>query len=408
MSGSGPKKAFLLCAGKGTRFRPHTLKLPKSLIPCLNLPLIAYNLYLCKMLNVKEWSANIYMHPLLLTPALQKWGEKAGLSSPMLSFEEELLGSAGGLLKVKDFLEKEEHFIYLNGDSCILPPSKEILEDFYQAHIQSKALVTFLVTPTNKTTDVLWVGADDQVYFYPLQGTQSPPLQGTPSPPLQGTQSPPLQGTQSPPLQGTQSPPLQGTQSPPLQGTQSPPLQGTPSPPLQGTQSPYCFSGLAVFSSRIFREIKASKGHIFKDVLDKKSLRPYLQIYPVPNLTLLDMNQVDTYLKAVKTLLLILEKEKNGKAEFLKDVLDCFSPGWDRFTGERFFSAMPLPSDLKNKLKHNFLFCGPRGQGLEKLSVEDFAVLGEGTAITQNLKMTGAVAGPKVVLHSDLKNQLVI
>ena len=376
MNENRPKKAFLLCAGKGTRFRPHTLKLPKSLIPCLNLPLIAYNLYLCKILNVKEWSANTYMHPQILKQGLQKWGEKAGLSPPMLSYEEELLGSAGGLLKVKDFLEKEEHFIYLNGDSFILPPSKEILENFYQAHVQSKALVTFLVTPTNKTTDVLWANSQHQVYFSPLpQGTQSPPLRGSLT-------------------QGA----LSESETPSTNK-----LVGK-----KGTPSPYCFSGLAVFSSRIFKEIKTPKGHIFKDVLDKKSLRPYLRIYSVPNLTLLDMNQANTYLKAVKTLLLILEKKEDGQRSFLKEVLDCFSPGWDRFTTERGFSAVPLPPQLKNKVKNHFLFCGSQVQGLEKLSVEDFAVLGENTVITQNLKMTRAVAGPGVCLSSNLNNKLVI
>ena len=93
---SFPLKGFLLCAGQGTRFYPHTYTLPKSLLPFLNIPLASYNLYLLKTLGVLDCAVNIHTHERILKEELKKRAEEIEWSSPVFSYEEQLLGSAGG------------------------------------------------------------------------------------------------------------------------------------------------------------------------------------------------------------------------------------------------------------------------------------------------------------------------
>ena len=243
-----PLRGFLLCAGKGTRFYPHTHVLPKVLLPFLNLPLSAYNLYLLKTLGVKKWAANIHAHSEILTDELNEQAKTADLSSPVLSYENSLLGSAGGLLKLKPFFEKEECFFYLNGDSFIWPESEESL-DFYQSHVESGALASFLVQTTNKTAGVIWANDKDQVESF---------------------------------------------------------LQK----PQKSNVKPYDFTGLALFSRSVLEEIKPGALHIFKDVLESENLKPHLRVHSVSSLEFLDMNQLDTYLQATRKALCFLQEKK--------------------------------------------------------------------------------------------------
>ena len=100
---SNSLSAFLLCAGKGTRFAPHTQILPKALLPFLNLPLVSYNLYLLKTLGVRKVAVNTHLHPDILVPKLTQQAEITGIKNLTFNHEEKLLGSAGGLYQFKSF-----------------------------------------------------------------------------------------------------------------------------------------------------------------------------------------------------------------------------------------------------------------------------------------------------------------
>lgn len=335
-----PLRGFLLCAGKGTRFYPHTHVLPKVLLPFLNLPLSSYNLYLLKTLGVKEWAANIHVHSEILTNELSKQAKTVGLSSPVVSYEKNLLGSAGGLLKLKPFFEREKYFFYLNGDSFIWPESEGSL-DFYQSHVESGALASFLVRPTNKTTGVIWANDKDQVESF---------------------------------------------------------LQK----PQKSNVKPYDFTGLALFSRPVLKEIKPGALHIFKDVLESEALKPHFRVHSVRSLELLDMNQLDTYLQATKKALCFLQ-EQDG---FLQKVLNCFSPRWNFYRGENYFSATEVKNPTMEKA--NILFCGEGVKGLEKLSVKKFSVLGNRSSVLFDVCMESSVLEAGVSLSKNLKNELVL
>ena len=337
-------KAFLLCAGAGTRFRPHTHIFPKVLLPFLNLPLVSYNLYLLKTLGVKNWAANTHLHPRVLEDKLKQQAGLVGINSPLVSHEQKLLGSAGGLLKLKNFFEKEKHFFYLNGDSFIWPEKQDSLTDFYLAHIESGALASFLVKPADKTQGVLWADDTDQIYSFLKK------------------------------------------------------------PAGRANIRAYDFSGLAIFSTRVFQEIKSPEVvHIFKDVLESSVLKTYLRIHSVPRLKLLDMNQLNTYLKNIKQVLYVL-RDKNSA--FLQETLNLCSPDWSRFHGENYFSVNKVKKPPENKT--DILFCGREVKFLEKLFVKNFAVLGDHSSIMSPVCMEGSVLGERVALNKNLQNELVL
>ncbi len=372
---------FLLCAGRGTRFEPHTRFLPKPLIPFLNLPLLAYNIYLLRMLGVKRLSVNVHAHPELLKSQLKKWAIKGKMDSLVLSHEEKLLGSAGGLLKLGSFFKVSEPFFYLNGDSFILWSGEESvkkslktkslpLKNFYLSHIKTGALASFLVRPEEPFKEPLFrrgfIWADREsgrVHSFARPAEEKKSLK------------------------------------------------------------PYDFSGLAIFSPEIFKEIKPSARHIFKDVLE--SLKKHCRVYPLSSLKLLDMNQLDTYLKATGEALSLLQREREEKAlghgSFLRKILNFYSPAWNLFEGENYFSATALDTLPEKK---NILFCGAKVKGLEQLLVKNFAVLGDHSSLNsssfqvesrlkknsldfQKIIMESSVLGEEMRLKNSLKNTLL-
>ena len=340
------KKAFLLCAGKATRFYPHSQILPKPLLPFLNLPLVLYNLNLLKMLGVNELVANTHVHPQLLGRSLKKLAKKAGLSLPLLSYEPKLLGSAGGLFKVKNFLETEEHFFYLNGDSFIWPEKKSQVLDFYSQHIKSQALVSFLVCPSKSQSQQV-----------KLQSQKAK--------------------------------------------SQSQHAKYIPTC-LKG----YDFSGLALFSKKIFNILKKQDFHIFHDVLCKPALEPYLRVHSVSNLMLLDMNHLKAYLNSTKKALHVLQK-KTPASLFLSKILDLYSPAWRCFDEGNCFSATRLESRL-TKSKKSILFCGKNVKGLKNLSFKGFAVIGDKACIAKPLCMDQSVLAHSITLKNPTTHKLII
>ena len=202
----------------------------------------------------------------------------------------------------------------------------------------------------------------------------------------------------------------------------------------------YDFSGLALFSRRIFKEIKPGAVHIFKDVLESEMLKPHLRVYSVSGLWLLDMNSLSSYLKGARTVLeqligpkgraqkkeLFGKKTPAGKQKdpapsaqteqklfggqnpnvFLKNVLDRFSPGWSAFQGDNYFSAVKVenpPPDRKS-----LLFCGQKVRGLEHLFLKDFAVLGDFSRLTMPLCIERAVVGPGALITRSLNSELYL
>lgn len=107
-------KAMVLAAGLGTRLRPLTGSISKPMAPIVNRPVMYHILRLLKKHGITEAVANLHYHPHAIT---NYFGRGQLLDVDLrYSLEAELLGTAGGVKKVQNFLGKET-FIVISGDA---------------------------------------------------------------------------------------------------------------------------------------------------------------------------------------------------------------------------------------------------------------------------------------------------
>lgn len=135
---------LLLCAGEGTRFRPHTLRLPKPALPFLGIPLACYSLSWSEELALKGLVANTYHLPAEIHHLLTEINH--GFSK--VSFSDEapsLMGSGGGIAKAAPSLQGHENFLVMNGDEVFLPQRPGFMKDALAAHQSEDRLATLFV-----------------------------------------------------------------------------------------------------------------------------------------------------------------------------------------------------------------------------------------------------------------------
>lgn len=112
-------KGFILAAGFGTRLRPITYTVPKPLVPLLNRPLIAWAVESFLEAGVDDLIVNLHHLPEPLEEYLTR--TYAGRVTFHFSREEEILGTGGGVRRVRPELETEEEFFLVNGDTVQFP-----------------------------------------------------------------------------------------------------------------------------------------------------------------------------------------------------------------------------------------------------------------------------------------------
>jgi NDP-sugar pyrophosphorylase family protein len=117
-------KAMLLAAGRGTRFRPVTERIPKPLFPFLNVPLAEIHLAALKRAGVTEAGVNLHH----LGDQIESHLRDRSADLPELRFfhEPQILGTAGALANAADFLAGEA-FLVVNADAAILPDFPRLL-----------------------------------------------------------------------------------------------------------------------------------------------------------------------------------------------------------------------------------------------------------------------------------------
>jgi NDP-sugar pyrophosphorylase family protein len=112
-------KGFILAAGFGTRLRPITYTLPKPIVPLCNRPLIAWAIDSFLAAGVRDLIINLHHLPEELQRSVREaYSAKTDLH---FSVEEEILGTGGGIRRVRPQLEKEEEFFLVNGDTIQFP-----------------------------------------------------------------------------------------------------------------------------------------------------------------------------------------------------------------------------------------------------------------------------------------------
>jgi NDP-sugar pyrophosphorylase family protein len=126
-------KAVLLAAGRGTRLRDVTGALPKILVPLAGRPLLDHQLRYLAGHGVTEVAINLHYGAAAVLAHL----ETAALPLRVhVSVEDELLGTAGALRPLADFVDQT--FVVHYGDVL----TDLDLRDLVRRHRRSKALAT--------------------------------------------------------------------------------------------------------------------------------------------------------------------------------------------------------------------------------------------------------------------------
>jgi mannose-1-phosphate guanylyltransferase len=132
-------KALILCAGLGTRLRPLTEQLPKSLFPILGTPLLELIISHLRDGGVEKIAVNTHHFPQAIKTFL---AHQSHFSSQIsISHEQEILGTGGAIGQLKYFFQDEDCFILYNGDILTNLELKPVLKK----HLQEKPLITMIL-----------------------------------------------------------------------------------------------------------------------------------------------------------------------------------------------------------------------------------------------------------------------
>ncbi len=101
-------KAMVLAAGLGTRLKPITFELPKPMVPVLDRPVMAHIVGLLQAQGFDDLIANIHHYPDTIR---DYFGERL-----TYRYENELLGTAGGVRNVADFFG-DDPVVVVSGDA---------------------------------------------------------------------------------------------------------------------------------------------------------------------------------------------------------------------------------------------------------------------------------------------------
>jgi NDP-sugar pyrophosphorylase family protein len=113
-------KAMILAAGYGTRLRPVTYTLPKPIVPLAGRPLMGWAVEALLAAGISDFVVNLHHLPEPIERYLRD--RYAGRARFDFSFEPEILGTGGGVRKVRPLLENDSEFFLVNGDTVQFPP----------------------------------------------------------------------------------------------------------------------------------------------------------------------------------------------------------------------------------------------------------------------------------------------
>jgi mannose-1-phosphate guanylyltransferase len=120
MPNNSTPKGFILAAGFGTRLRPITYTMPKPMVPLCNRPLIAWAVESFLDAGVRDLIVNLHHLPEPMEQfLLERYAGRANFH--FSREEEEILGTGGGIRRVRPQLANEEEFFLVNGDTVQFP-----------------------------------------------------------------------------------------------------------------------------------------------------------------------------------------------------------------------------------------------------------------------------------------------
>ncbi|HEX3067041.1 MAG TPA: NDP-sugar synthase [Thermoanaerobaculia bacterium] len=118
-------KAMILAAGYGTRLRPITYTIPKPIVPLCGRPLMAWAVESLLAAGIRDLVVNLHHLPEAIERYLRE--TYAGEARVEFSYEAEILGTGGGVRRVRSLLKSDDEFFLVNGDTIQFPPYDTLL-----------------------------------------------------------------------------------------------------------------------------------------------------------------------------------------------------------------------------------------------------------------------------------------
>jgi mannose-1-phosphate guanylyltransferase len=158
-------KAMVMAAGLGTRLRPITYEVPKPMVPVVNRPIMEHILALLARNGLDHVIANLHWFPDTIT---DHFGDGSSLGVELAySYEEQLLGTAGGVRNVREYFGNEP-FLVMAADAL----TDVDLAAVADAHQSNDGIATLAVKRVTNVSEygVIVTGSDRRV-----QGFQEKP-----------------------------------------------------------------------------------------------------------------------------------------------------------------------------------------------------------------------------------------
>ena len=125
-------KAFILCAGLGTRLRPISNQIPKCLVEVNGASLLERQIRKLKEINVSEIIINLHHKPDAIKEFLNR--KKNFEISITFSEEDTLMGTGGALIKAKEEIGTDT-FVLVSGDLYTEYPLEKLRNKVDGAHL---------------------------------------------------------------------------------------------------------------------------------------------------------------------------------------------------------------------------------------------------------------------------------
>lgn len=317
-------KCMILAAGLGTRLRPITNNIPKPAVELLNVPMMYYSGELLRSLNPTQVVVNTHKYP----EVIESMAKKLGYPYVMSHETAKPLGSGGGLKHAQKHLEGEAFFA-LNADNAIIPNSERLLQHMWKTHQEGNdPLATLLVIEdprVGKEFNGIWIDGKNEV----KEITKVPANKS-----------------------------------------------------LRG----WHFTGIAIYSPRIFKYLLQGESNIFQDVLLPAIAKGERVITHQEMVGWLETGDAQNYLISTNVLL-----GKFNKLPFLQNLVAKYSPGSVYAKDGQLVSLIAASAKIsEDSIRKGFLVAG---SGAE---------IKAGTTVINSVILPGGRCNPAMVYKSQI------
>lgn len=153
-------RAMILCAGYGTRLGEHTLEFPKPMLPLQGHPVLEYIISHLAHHGFNNIAVNLHFMPEVIR---SYFGDGSRWNVALTySYEPELLGTAGGVKKMENFLRHGDAFLVHYGDIL----TDQDFNAMLRFHREHRSLATLLLHQRRHSNSVVSLDEEGRIISF--------------------------------------------------------------------------------------------------------------------------------------------------------------------------------------------------------------------------------------------------